>query len=97
MFLLSEVVLYGFVHSIQYVQPYGFGMEIEVIFGMDFEADFSFLFAIFGLYEAFRTVDCGHGKQGRKGQTAVRFWHGKQGRFLWDSFGAVRYFPWLEM
>jgi hypothetical protein len=32
-----------------------------------------------------------------RGWTTVRFWHEKRGRFLWDRFGAVRYFPWLEM
>jgi hypothetical protein len=72
---------------------YGFGTKIEVNFG----TDFSFLFAIFGSYGTIRIADCGHKKLGRKRWTTVRFWHEKRGIFLWDSFCAVRYFPWLEM
>jgi hypothetical protein len=46
------------------VQPYVFDTEIETASGMDFEADFSFLFAISGPCGTVRTADWGHGKQG---------------------------------
>jgi hypothetical protein len=60
-FLLWEVVLYG---SVQSVQPYGFGTEIEATFGTVFEAIFRFSMVVFGPYETVRTVDCGHRKRG---------------------------------
>jgi hypothetical protein len=46
------------------VEPYGFGMEIEVIFGTIFEAIFRFSMAVCGSYGTVRTVDCGHEKRG---------------------------------
>jgi hypothetical protein len=73
--------------------PYGFGTEIEAILGTVFKAIFRFSMVVFGPYKTVRTADCGYGR----GWTAVRFRHEKRGRFLWDRFGAVRYFPWLEM
>jgi hypothetical protein len=61
-----------------YVQSYGFGTEIEAIFGTVLEAIFRFSVVVFGPYETVRTVDCGHEKTRYiRGRTAVRFWHGK--------------------
>jgi hypothetical protein len=67
------------------------------ISGTDFEANLCFLFVVFGPYEIVRTTDCGHEKRGKRRPYNNTFWHGKRGRFLWDRFGAMRYFPWLEM
>jgi hypothetical protein len=50
--------------SVQSVQPYRFGMEIEAIFGTVFGAIFSFSVVVFGPYGTVRTVDCGHEKRG---------------------------------
>jgi hypothetical protein len=44
------------------VQSYGFGIEIEVIFGTIFEDFFRFSVAIFGPYRTIRTMNYGHEK-----------------------------------
>jgi hypothetical protein len=49
---------------IRTVCTYGFGMEIEAIFGTVFEAVFRFSVGFFGPYGTVRTSDCGHGKRG---------------------------------
>jgi hypothetical protein len=50
--------------AIQSVQPYGFGIEIKVASGMDFEEDFNFMFIIYGSYGTVRTVYYAHRKRG---------------------------------
>jgi hypothetical protein len=50
-----------------------------------------------GRTEQFVQLTVGTENEAEGGRTTVRFWHEKRGRFLWDRFGAVRYFPWLEM
>jgi hypothetical protein len=66
---------------------YRFGTKIEVIFGTDFEADFSFLFTVFGPYGIVHTVDCGNMKmrQKRSDNGTVLAWKTRQifvGQFL---------------
>jgi hypothetical protein len=69
------------------------GTKIEAIFGTIYEAVYRFFVVVSGPYRIVRTGDYGY----RRGRTTVQFWHEKRCRFLWDRFGAVRYFPWLEM
>jgi hypothetical protein len=76
---------------------YRFGTEIEAIFGTIFKA-FQIFYGCFwvvrnSLYSGLWAQKTRY----ERGRTTVRFWHRKRGRFLWDRFGAVRYFPWLEM
>jgi hypothetical protein len=56
--------LYSSYDSVMFVQPYGFGREIEAIFGTIFKAVFRFSVAVFGPYGIVRTTDCEHEKRG---------------------------------
>jgi hypothetical protein len=95
-FLLWEVILYRSVQSVRFHTvhtAYGFGMEIEA-----FWARFSRWILDFWWLFLGRTSDYGAQKTRYGGGcTTVRFWHEKRDRFMWDRFGVVRYFPWLEM
>jgi hypothetical protein len=44
------------------VQSYGFGTEIEIVLGTDFEAKVIFMFIVYGSYKTMHTIDYWHGK-----------------------------------
>jgi hypothetical protein len=54
--------LYSSYDSVQSIQPYSFGTEIEVASGMNFEVDLCFLFVIYGSYGIVHIADYGHEK-----------------------------------
>jgi hypothetical protein len=88
---------YSLYESIQSVQQYGFGTEIEEFWAQISRWIFVFYSLFLGRTEQSLQLTVGMEKEAEGGQTAAWFWHGKQGRFLWDKFGVVRYFPWMEM
>ena len=56
--------LYSSYDFVQSLQPYGFGTEIEAIFGMIFKANSRFFVVVSRPYRTVHTGDCGHGKLG---------------------------------
>jgi len=77
--------------------PYGFGKEIEAFRARISRRIFVFCSVFLGRTKQSIQLTMGMENEAEGGRTTIRFWHEKQDRFMWDRFGAVRYFPWLEM